>query len=101
MIPRLLTLLPSAGPVVTGNPNTLWRQINRVCANAGLPEVGVHGLRHSFASLAYHLGWPEMQTMVVGGWSNYETVHKIYTHLAARDSNEAVQKMATFYANCE
>lgn len=101
MIPRLLTLLPSAGPVVTGNPNTLWRQINRVCCMAGLPEVGVHGLRHSFASLAYHLGWPEMQTMVVGGWSNYETVHKIYTHLAARDSNEAVQKMATFYANFE
>ena len=57
------------------------------------------GLRHSFASLAYHLGWPEMQTMVVGGWSNYETVHKIYTHLAARDTNDAVDKMVKFFAD--
>lgn len=101
MIPRLAELLPESGPVLTTHHNTLRKQINRVCAGAGLPEVGVHGLRHSFASLAYHLGWPEMQTMVVGGWSNYETVHKIYTHLAARDSNAAVEKMAEFYANCD
>lgn len=99
MIPRLTELLPESGPVLTTHHNTLRKQINRVCTKAGLPEVGVHGLRHSFASLAYHLQWPEMQTMVVGGWSNYDTVHKIYTHLAARDSNEAVQKMAKFYAN--
>lgn len=98
MIPRLATLLPSAGPVVAGNPNTLWRQINRVCCMAGLPEVGVHGLRHSFASLAYHLGWPEMQTMAIGGWKNLETVHQIYTHLAARDTNDAVEKMAKFFS---
>lgn len=99
MIPRLVELLPESGPVLTTHHNTLRKQINRVCDKAGLPLVGVHGLRHSFASLAFHLGWPEMQTMAVGGWSNYDTVHKIYTHLAAKDSNAAVQKMTDFYAN--
>ena len=99
MIPRIKALLPESGKVIVGNANQLWAQINRVCRNAGLPEVGVHGLRHSFASLAYHLNWPELQTMSVGGWSDYNTVHKIYTHLAEQDRSEAVKNMASFYAN--
>lgn len=99
MIPRIKTLLPESGKVITGNANQLWAQINRVCRNAGLPEVGVHGLRHSFASLAYHLNWPEMQTMSVGGWSDYNTVHNIYTHLAEKDRSDAVNNMTAFYAN--
>jgi integrase len=99
MIPRILKLLPESGKVITGNPNNLWTQINRVCKKAGLPEVGVHGLRHSFASLAFHLNWPEMQTMTVGGWHDYNTVHNIYTHLASQDRTTAIENMTAFFAD--
>ena len=54
IVPQLADALkaqkPKCGRVVSGYPNTLYNQINRVCADAGLPCVGVHGLRHSFAS---------------------------------------------------
>lgn len=102
VIPRLVTLLEGAdGLLVTTKPNTTYVQVNRVCEAAGLPKVGVHGLRHSFASLAYHLGWSEATTMREGGWSNPKTVHEIYTHLASQDANEDILRMKNFYAKTQ
>jgi len=99
MIPRLEELVKGKkGVLVTTMPNTSYVQINRVCEAAGLPKVGVHGLRHSFASLAYHLGWSEAATMREGGWTNSKTVHGIYTHLAAQDLDADALKMRQFYA---
>jgi integrase len=98
VIPRLETLLKGiSGALVTVKPNTPYIEINRVCKAVGLPQVGVHGLRHSFASLAYHLGWSEATTMREGGWSNSKTVHDIYTHLAAQDANADIERMRQFY----
>ena len=59
--------------------------------------MGVHGLRHSFASLAFHLGLTEQETMELGGWSDYNTMRKIYTHLAAADRLKSQNKMAAFF----
>lgn len=104
MIPRLRQLLEGcagadpAERIITVVPNTIYTQINRICSAAGLPEVGVHGLRHSFASLAYHLGMSERETMDLGGWSDAQTVHKIYLHLAQQDRLSSANKMAGFYA---
>lgn len=73
------------GLVVQYAPNTIRKQINRICAENNLPLVGIHGLRHTFATLAYHLNVPEKIAMQIGGWSNNDTMHKIYTHLAKKD----------------
>lgn len=102
MIPRLEELLaedttPASVPYIRTNPNTLRAQINRICERNELPLVGVHGLRRSFASLAYHLGWSEQQTMKVGGWSDYKTVHDIYVKLAAADERRDINCMKAFY----
>ena len=98
-IPRLEELLKDAeGRLVTINPTTLYGLINGLCDREGLPKVGVHGLRHSFASLAYHLKWSEATTMREGGWSDSSTVHKIYTHLAAQDADDDVARMKAFYS---
>jgi integrase len=72
-----------------------YQCINTICRRAGLPEVGVHGLRHSFASLAYHLGWKEISTMQAGGWTNSAVVHRIYTHNSDLDAD--VLAMQKFY----
>lgn len=106
VIPRLRELLEvqSAGAdparfVVTLGPEALYKRINRVCEKAALPKVGCHGLRHSFASLGYHLQMSELEIMELGGWSEYQTVHKIYTHLAKQDRLHSTNKMAEFYAS--
>lgn len=102
MIPRLAELIAAYDgdpdePYISCYANTIWTQINTICAAAGLPKVGVHGLRRSFASLAYHLGWSERQTMRVGGWSDFKTVHNIYIKLSEADVAKDIQKMAQFY----
>lgn len=105
MIPELRAALESVKPekrtgkVITYSPHTICNRINAACRCAGLPEVGTHGLRHSFASLAYHLGMSELETMEIGGWDDASTMHKIYTHLAAADRLKAENKMANFYKN--
>lgn len=104
MIPELIAAIErkrdrrQTDLIYTGNVNTLYTQINRLCKANGLPEVGVHGLRHSFASLAFHLGLTEQETMELGGWSDYTTMRKIYTHLAAVDRLRSKNKISEFFS---
>lgn len=67
------------------NPNTIYNSTNRICERAGLPKIGAHGLRRSFASLCYHLNVPEEITMKAGGWSDIYTMRKIYTKVSEKD----------------
>jgi len=85
--------------VVTVYPNTPSRRINKICAANGFPLVGVHGLRHSFASLAYHLHIPEKIAMQIGGWASLETMTKIYTHLSAKDIGLCENELTAFFKN--
>lgn len=103
MIPRLQELVDQAdggnnGRVVTTAPGAICRRVNRVCRNSGLPEIGVHGLRHSFASLCYHLQVPMMITMRLGGWKNDKVVREIYTHLADADIAQQVDGIRNFFS---
>lgn len=83
--------------LVTMQPSGIYRQINRVCAKNNLPLVGNHGLRHSFASLAYHLGIPEKIAMEIGGWEDSTTMHEIYTHLSKRDIAKRSQQFSDYF----
>ena len=72
------------GPVVTGHPDAMAKRINKACRAAGVPEVGCHGLRHSFASLCHVLNVPPAVAMEIGGWSDRATMDRIYTHVSKR-----------------
>ena len=101
MIPELRAALSAHthkdGLLVTCNPRLLWRRINKVCEEMNFPLVGIHGLRHSFASLSYHLGLSERETMELGGWADNKTMHRIYTHLAAADRLKSKNKLTDFF----
>lgn len=105
MIPELRQALEDVPPedrtgrVIPYAPHYIAELVNKACARAGVPEVGTHGLRHSFASLAYHLGMSELETMELGGWADAGTMRKIYTHLSQRDKAKAQNKMAEFFKN--
>ena len=83
--------------VYPGNPNQIWQSVNRICRREGLPEVGVHGLRRSFASLAYHLGISEEVTMRTGGWSDISTMRKVYTKVSQKDIHDQGQIFQQFF----
>lgn len=105
LIPQLRDAVEAAEKntefVVTCNPNTIWSCTNKACRAAGLPEIGAHGLRRSFASLAYHLGLSEEVTMRAGGWSDIHTMRKIYTKISEKDMTEQGQKYESFFANLD
>lgn len=83
--------------VVPYNGSWLYQRINEICKANGLPEVGLHGLRHSFASLAYHLQIPEKIAMEIGGWADDGTMRKIYTHLAQQDIDARAKDFTNFF----
>ena len=88
-----------SGLIVTCNPNTIWANIRRICKRNDLPPVGIHGLRHSFASLAYHLQVPDKYTMAIGGWNDERTMKKIYTHIAQGDVKKYEDAFSDFFKN--
>lgn len=93
-----LKAVPHDGELVTRmSASWMFKGINKICEANGLPQVGVHGLRHSFASLAYHLGMPEKIAMEIGGWSDDATMRKIYTHVAEVDRKNSVNAMQEYY----
>ena len=100
LIPRLKKLLKSCGTgyVCTEHPSVSYKHINKVCKSLALPEVGFHGLRHSFASLCYHLKISEMEAARLGGWDDITTMHKIYTHLAEVDKSMASKQLKDFFS---
>lgn len=97
MIPRLLEIWPTSGEIKLQSASPMRRQIQKICRQNSLPEITIHGLRHSFASLAYHLRWDEMTTCAVGGWGDPTCVHRIYTHLSKLDKNDNIERMKQFY----
>jgi len=96
MIPRLKEIWPEGDPQFQKHA-AINEMVGTICEKAGLPKITMHSLRHSFASLAWHLGWDMMTTCRVGGWSSPGVVQGIYTHLADNDLSENVQKMREFY----
>lgn len=98
LVPRLTELVTGrTGRLVTTNPTTLYGAINGLCRKHGLPETGVHGLRHSYISLCFHLGWNIQTVMREGGYSTTDTVNDVYRHLAAQDANEDIQRGKDFF----
>lgn len=85
---------------VTCAPNTIRCATNRLCKKAGLPPIGAHGLRRSFASLCYHLQVPEQITMLAGGWSDIYTMRKIYTKISQKDIKTQGRVLTDFFVNC-
>lgn len=85
------------GLVIRCHYQTPYKQIQTICEKNGLPLVGLHGLRHSFASLCYSLGINEMTCMSIGGWNDIQTMRKIYTHLAESDRARAENAFTKFF----
>lgn len=97
IIDRLYDLLPDSGKLITCSYRIILYQTKKVCEKAGLPICGVHDLRRSFASLAYHLKWNSQTTQQIGGWSNLSTVENVYRKLSLKEKNDDVERMREFF----
>lgn len=101
LIPELKTAIKvqkkKSGKVMVCHQMTLRRECERVCNNAKIKTVTVHGLRHSFASLCAHLGMPMIVSQEIGGWANDKIMTSIYTHVASCDMAKGKKMLRNFY----
>lgn len=106
IIPRVTELVSASGKkakdpqaVLSTHPDSARKYLRKICEENGLPYVGLHGLRHSFASLCYHLGISEAEIMRMGGWSDPGVLRKIYTHIVNKDKLASENKLKTFFSS--
>lgn len=78
-----------SGQIVKMNPNDIYNHLKVICDNNGIPFVGIHGLRHTNASVMLSLGVADKIAMARGGWSSKDTMQNIYQHLFADDKSAA------------
>lgn len=105
LIPQLRAAVEAADKtkslVANWSYNTACSRINKICEAEGLPKVGLHGLRRSFASLAYHLGISEEVAMKAGGWADIYTMRKIYTKVSEADIEAQGREYESFFAGLQ
>ena len=63
------------------NPSVLTNHIHDIESEAGLPQISVHGLRHTFASMLNNEGVDIARISRELGHSNLTTTLNIYTHI--------------------
>lgn len=77
------------GQIVKLHPNDIYNHLKVICDNNDIPFVGVHGLRHTNASVMLSLGVADKIAMARGGWSSKDTMQNIYQHLFKDDKSAA------------
>lgn len=87
------------GRVFTMHPNTIYKTMKRVCDENGIDFVGVHGLRHTNASVMLSLGIVDKVAMARGGWSTDVTMKQIYQHVFQSDKKTAGSAVDNFFQN--
>ena len=85
------------GDVFFIHPNTIYQNLEKICKKAGIPFVGVHGLRHTNASVMLSLGIVDKIAMSRGGWSSKETMERIYQHLFDSDKTAADEAINAYF----
>lgn len=75
---ELVVLRPDGTPP---KPDGLTQNLLRVVRKNGLPKISLHGLRHSFASVANSQGIPMFDISRTLGHSSMAVTSNIYTHL--------------------
>lgn len=85
------------GRVYKLNPNLIYNDLSAICKEHGIPFVGVHGLRHTNASVMLSVGITTKMAMARGGWSSNKTMQTIYQHLFSEDKTKADEIMNDYF----
>lgn len=85
---------------VTCYPNSINVVVQRICKEIGIPTCTTHGLRKTFASMMLvDLKQPEAIVMQIGGWSDPQTMRKIYTQVSTENTQKAGAQFSAFIQN--
>ncbi len=75
------------------DPDLLSKQFTKAMKKYGRPEISLHKLRHSCASMAINRGWNVKQLQYWLGHSDVQTTMNIYAHYDRRNLNVVGEDM--------
>lgn len=75
------------------DPNLLSRRFSKAMKEFGRPEISLHNLRHSCASIAINRGWDVKTLQYWLGHSDIQTTMNIYAHYNKRRINQTNDDM--------
>lgn len=81
--------------------NWMQGRLRRICQRAGLPLTSMHKLRHANASVMLALNIPDKYAMERGGWSNNQTMKRIYQHTTASERKKTDDTVDAFFAGLQ
>lgn len=76
------------------HPNVLTTTLDRFVASRELPAITIHGLRHTFASMASNARVPMFQISKAMGHSSPSVTQRVYTHLFDPTHGEVLAAVA-------
>ena len=77
-------------------PTTIINPMNRIIKGSNLPHITVHGLRHTYATLAAQGGMAVKQLQAQLGHSDIQTTLNIYTSITDEQRKETASQYTSF-----
>jgi len=77
------------GRIFKMDPSVIYNNLKKICVKNEIPFVGVHGLRHTNASVMLSLGIVDKVAMKRGGWATDNTMKSVYQHVFSSDIDTA------------
>lgn len=77
-------------------PTTISKMMNRVSEGCNLPHITVHGLRHTYATLAAQSGMPVKQLQAQLGHSKVEITLDVYTSITDEQRKDTANQYTSF-----
>lgn len=81
----------------TNDTSFIYDGLKDICDREGITFPGVHGLRHTNASVMLSLGIMDKYAMARGGWSTDHTMKNVYQHLFSEDKKSADDAINAFF----
>jgi integrase len=75
--------------------NMCKRELQPVCARAGIKPIDWHTLRHTHATLLHDQGTPLKIAQAQLGHSHVSTTWDVYTHAVGDGQREAIDRLAS------
>ena len=79
------------------DPTFIYDRLRIICKREGIAFPGVHGLRHTNASVMLSLGIIDKYAMARGGWSTDHTMKTVYQHLFSDKKQSADNAIDSFF----
>ena len=82
-------------------PDYVTKQFSKITKEFGRPEITLHKLRHSCASLLINKGWDVKKLQYWLGHSDTQTTLNVYSHFNKKRLNESINDLTEISKNAD